>query len=398
MSKNFYQQINNCLNELKINNLLKKESIIITPQNVNIEIVGGYRVINFCSNNYLGLANDQNLILEVKKGIDDYGFGIASVRFICGTQKIHKILEKKIANFLCMEDAILYSSCFDANCGLFEPLFGLEDSIISDSLNHASIIDGIRLCKAKVYIFNSNSMDDLKKRLNEAKISGSRNIIIAVDGVTSMDGIIAKLHDICELANEYQALVIVDDSHGVGILGENGKGSHEYCNVIGKIDIITGTFGKALGGVSGGYIAAKKNVIELLRQKSRPYLFSNSLAPCNVVAFIKAVDMMVDCNHLREKLWNNVKLFREKMVSIGFKISNSNHAIIPIMLNDVKISQKFTYELFKKGIYVMSFFYPVVPKNKPRIRVQISASHSENDILYAVESFASIGKKLNIIK
>ncbi|GAB1437921.1 glycine C-acetyltransferase [Providencia sp.] len=398
MSERFYQQIQEQLVQIEADGLFKNERIITTSQDADIEIIGGQRVINFCANNYLGLANHPALIEAAKQGMDSHGFGMASVRFICGTQDSHKVLESKIADFLGMEDAILYSSCFDANGGLFETLLGPEDAIISDALNHASIIDGVRLSKAKRYRYSNNDMVELKARLEEAKTAGARHILIATDGVFSMDGVIADLESICDLADEYQALVMVDDSHAVGFVGENGRGSHEYCNVMGRIDIITGTLGKALGGASGGYTAARKGVVEWLRQRSRPYLFSNSLAPAIVAASIKVIDMMNEGQALREKLWRNAVLFREKMAAAGFTLAGADHAIIPVMLGDAKLAQVFAKELLDEGIYVTGFFYPVVPQGQARIRTQMSAAHSEEDILHAVDAFTRIGKKLNIIK
>lgn len=397
MSERFYQQIQEQLVQIEADGLFKNERIITTSQDADIGIVGGQRVINFCANNYLGLANHPALIEAAKQGMDSHGFGMASVRFICGTQDSHKVLERKLADFLGMEDAILYSSCFDANGGLFETLLGPEDAIISDALNHASIIDGVRLSKAKRYRYSNNDMAELKARLEEATAAGARHILIATDGVFSMDGVIADLKSICDLADEYQALVMVDDSHAVGFVGKNGRGSHEYCDVMGRVDIITGTLGKALGGASGGYTAAKKEVVEWLRQRSRPYLFSNSLAPAIVSASIKVIDMMKEGQSLREKLWRNAVLFREKMTAAGFTLAGADHAIIPVMLGDAKLAQIFAKELLDEGIYVTGFFYPVVPQGQARIRTQMSAAHSEEDILHAVEAFTRIGKKLGII-
>lgn len=398
MSDQFYQQIKDQLVQTQAEGLFKNERIITSSQDADIEIAGGKRVINFCANNYLGLANHPALIEAAKQGMDSHGFGMASVRFICGTQDNHKVLEQKLADFLGLEDAILYSSCFDANGGLFETLMGPEDAIISDALNHASIIDGVRLCKAKRYRYSNNNMIELKQRLEEAKAAGARHIMIATDGVFSMDGVIADLKSICDLADEYHALVMVDDSHAVGFVGQNGRGSHEYCEVMGRVDIITGTLGKALGGASGGYTAAKKEVVEWLRQRSRPYLFSNSLAPAIVAASIKVIDMMSEGQALREKLWRNAVLFREKMTAAGFTLAGADHAIIPVMLGDAKVAQTFATELLNENIYVTGFFYPVVPQGQARIRTQMSAAHSEEDILRAVDAFTRIGKKLNIIK
>ncbi len=397
MSASFYQKINEQLDQTCSEGLFKSERIITSAQNANIAVTEGKQVINFCANNYLGLANHPDLIAAAKAGMDSHGFGMASVRFICGTQDTHKVLENKIAEFLGMEDAILYSSCFDANGGLFETLFGPEDAIISDALNHASIIDGIRLCKAKRYRYANNNMQELRAQLEKAKAEGVQNILIATDGVFSMDGVIADLKSICDLADEFGALVMVDDSHAVGFVGKQGRGTHEYCDVMGRVDIITGTLGKALGGASGGYTAARKEVVEWLRQRSRPYLFSNSLAPAIVAASIKVLDMLKDGDELRERLWRNVNIFREKMTAAGFTLAGADHAIIPVMLGDAKLAQEFAAELLKEGIYVIGFFYPVVPKDQARIRTQISAAHTEAQIERVVAAFIRIGKQLNVI-
>ncbi|EOY9128268.1 glycine C-acetyltransferase [Providencia stuartii] len=397
MSELFYQQIKEQLAQTEAAGLFKHEQIITSSQDADIEIVGNKRVVNFCANNYLGLANHPDLIEAAKQGMDSHGFGMASVRFICGTQDSHKQLEKKLADFLGMEDAILYSSCFDANGGLFETLLGPEDAVISDALNHASIIDGIRLCKAKRYRYANNDMAELRVCLEEAKAAGARHILIATDGVFSMDGVIANLKAVCDLADEFQALVMVDDSHAVGFVGKNGRGTHEYCDVMGRVDIITGTLGKALGGASGGYTAAKKEVVEWLRQRSRPYLFSNSLAPAIVAASIKVIDMMSEGDALRERLWRNAALFREKMSAAGFTLAGADHAIIPVMLGDAALAQVFANELLEEGIYVTGFFYPVVPQGQARIRTQMSAAHTEEDILRVVDAFTRIGKKLKVI-
>ncbi|MEX0447486.1 glycine C-acetyltransferase [Xenorhabdus sp. SGI246] len=397
MSASFYQQINDQLEQTRAEGLFKSERIITSAQNADIAVADGNNVINFCANNYLGLANHPDLIAAAKAGMDSHGFGMASVRFICGTQDSHKELENKIAEFLGMEDAILYSSCFDANGGLFETLFGPEDAIISDALNHASIIDGIRLCKAKRYRYANNDMQELRAQLEKAKAEGAQNILIATDGVFSMDGVIADLKSICDLADEFGALVMVDDSHAVGFVGKHGRGTHEYCDVMGRVDIITGTLGKALGGASGGYTAARREVVEWLRQRSRPYLFSNSLAPAIVAASIKVLDMLKDGDDLRERLWKNANLFREKMTAAGFTLAGADHAIIPVMLGDAKLAQEFASELLKEGIYVIGFFYPVVPKGQARIRTQISAAHTEEQIERVVAAFTRIGKQLNII-
>lgn len=397
MSQQFYQQIKQQLAETEDAGLFKNERIITSSQDADIEIFGGQHVVNFCANNYLGLANHPALIEAAKQGMDSHGFGMASVRFICGTQDTHKQLEKKLADFLGMEDAILYSSCFDANGGLFETLLGSEDAVISDALNHASIIDGVRLCKAKRYRYSNNDMAELRVCLEEAKAAGARHILIATDGVFSMDGVIANLKTVCDLADEFKALVMVDDSHAVGFVGKNGRGTHEYCDVMGRVDIITGTLGKALGGASGGYTAAKKEVVEWLRQRSRPYLFSNSLAPAIVAASIKVIDMVSEGDELRARLWRNAALFREKMSAAGFTLAGADHAIIPVMLGDAALAQVFANELLGEGIYVTGFFYPVVPQGQARIRTQMSAAHTEEDILRVVEAFTRIGKKLNVI-
>ncbi|MER2471027.1 glycine C-acetyltransferase [Photorhabdus laumondii] len=397
MSASFYQQINEQLEQAHSEGLFKNERIITSAQNADIAVADGSHVINFCANNYLGLANHPELIAAAKAGMDSHGFGMASVRFICGTQDTHKALERKLAEFLGMEDAILYSSCFDANGGLFETLFGPEDAIISDALNHASIIDGVRLCKAKRYRYANNDMQELRAQLEKAKADNARHIVIATDGVFSMDGVIADLKSICDLADEFDAMVMVDDSHAVGFVGAHGRGTHEYCDVMDRIDIITGTLGKALGGASGGYTAARKEVVEWLRQRSRPYLFSNSLAPAIVAASIKVLDMLKEGDALRDRLWKNANLFREKMTDAGFTLAGADHAIIPVMLGDAKLAQEFAAELLKEGIYVTGFFYPVVPKNQARIRTQISAAHTEEQIERAVAAFTRIGKQLNVI-
>ncbi|MDE9550815.1 glycine C-acetyltransferase [Xenorhabdus bovienii] len=397
MSASFYQKMNEQLEQTREEGLFKNERIITSAQNADITVADGSQVINFCANNYLGLANHPDLIAAAKAGLDSHGFGMASVRFICGTQDSHKELENKIAEFLGMEDAILYSSCFDANGGLFETLFGPEDAIISDSLNHASIIDGIRLCKAKRYRYANNDMQELRAQLEKAKADGAENILVATDGVFSMDGVIADLKSVCDLADEFDALVMVDDSHAVGFVGKGGRGTHEYCDVMGRVDIITGTLGKALGGASGGYTAARKEVVEWLRQRSRPYLFSNSLAPSIVAASIKVLDMLKHGDELRDRLWRNANLFREKMTAAGFTLAGADHAIIPVMLGDAKLAQEFAAELLKEGIYVIGFFYPVVPKDQARIRTQISAAHTEEQIEHAVAAFICIGKQLNVI-
>lgn len=393
----FYQQLEQQLKTTRAEGLYKNERIITSAQQADISVADGNRVINFCANNYLGLANDPRLIAAAKKGMDTHGFGMASVRFICGTQDTHKQLEQKLASFLGMEDAILYSSCFDANGGLFETLLGPEDAIISDALNHASIIDGVRLCKAKRYRYANNDMSELEAQLKQAKAEGARHIMIATDGVFSMDGVIANLKGVCDLADEYQALVMVDDSHAVGFVGANGRGTHEYCEVMGRVDIITGTLGKALGGASGGYTAGRKEVVEWLRQRSRPYLFSNSLAPAIVAASIEVLSLLEDGAELRDRLWANARLFREKMSAAGFTLAGADHAIIPVMLGDATLAQEFANALLKEGIYVTGFFYPVVPKGQARIRTQMSADHTTEQVERAIEAFVRIGKQLNVI-
>lgn len=397
MSADFYQQLTQQLETTRAEGLYKNERIITSAQQADIAVADGRHVINFCANNYLGLANHPALIEAAKKGMDSHGFGMASVRFICGTQDSHKQLEQRLAEFLGMEDSILYSSCFDANGGLFETLLGPEDAIISDALNHASIIDGVRLCKAKRYRYANNDMTELRAQLEVAKADGARHILIATDGVFSMDGVIADLKSVCDLADEYGALVMVDDSHAVGFVGENGRGTHEYCEVMGRVDIITGTLGKALGGASGGYTAGRKEVIEWLRQRSRPYLFSNSLAPAIVAASIKVLELLADGDELRNRLWSNARLFREKMSAAGFTLAGADHAIIPVMLGDAKLAQEFANELLKEGIYVTGLFFPVVPKGQARIRTQMSADHTPEQIERAVAAFIRIGKQLGVI-
>jgi glycine C-acetyltransferase len=383
------------LEEIREAGLYKEERIITTPQSANIETDEAGRVLNFCANNYLGLSSHPDVIAAAKEAIDSHGFGMSSVRFICGTQDIHKELEAKISEFLGMEDAILYAAAFDANGGLFEPLLGPEDAIVSDSLNHASIIDGIRLCKAKRFRFESNNMEDLEAKLKEAQ--GSRRIMIATDGVFSMDGVIAQIDKICDLADKYGALVMVDECHSTGFTGKTGRGTHEYCGAMGRVDIITGTFGKALGGASGGFTAASKEIVQMLRQKSRPYLFSNTLAPSIVGASIKVLELLSNSTALRDKLENNTKIFRKGMTEAGFDIIPGVHPIVPVMLYDAKLSQDFAAKLLDEGIYVIGFFFPVVPKGKARIRVQISAGHEEVDIQKAIAAFTKVGKDLGVI-
>ncbi|QSX37379.1 glycine C-acetyltransferase [Shewanella sedimentimangrovi] len=395
-SPSFYEQINQQLAEVKAEGLYKSERVIVSPQQTAIK-VNNAEVINFCANNYLGLANHPELIKAAQQGLADHGFGMASVRFICGTQDIHKQLEASLSEFLGMEDTILYSSCFDANAGLFETLLGAEDAIVSDALNHASIIDGVRLCKAKRFRYANNDMADLETQLIAARDAGCRHILIATDGVFSMDGVIANLKGVCDLADKYGALVMVDDSHAVGFIGHNGRGTHEYCDVMGRVDIITGTLGKALGGASGGFTAAKKEVIDWLRQRSRPYLFSNSLAPSIVSASIRVLEMLKDGQELRESVWENSRYFREKMSAAGFTLAGADHAIIPVMLGDAKLAADFSNRLLAENIYVIGFSFPVVPKGQARIRTQMSAAHTKAQLDKAIEAFTRIGKEMGII-
>src|SRR5574338_594307 len=390
------QHYTNILTNIEKDGLFKKERIITTPQNAHIAVTTGQQVLNMCANNYLGLADNAEIIKAAKDSLDKWGFGMSSVRFICGTQEIHKELEKKISEFLGMEDTILYTSCFDANGGLFETLLGEEDAIVSDELNHASIIDGIRLCKAPRYRYKNCNMNDLEEKLKEAKTNNARNILVATDGVFSMDGFIAPLKEICDLAEKYNAMVMVDDSHAVGFMGKHGKGTHEHNNVMGRIDIITGTLGKALGGASGGYTAARKEIVDLLRQRSRPYLFSNTVAPNIVAASLKVFEMLSSTTNLRDKLEDNTKYFREKIKAAGFNIKDGIHPIVPIMLGDAVLAQTMAAKMLEKGVYVVGFFFPVVPKDTARIRVQISAAHSKEDLDFAVEKFSEVKKEMEI--
>ena len=393
----FFTQLQQQIEDVKAEGLYKNERIITSQQQAQIQVASGDKVINFCANNYLGLANSPELIQAAQNGLNDHGFGVASVRFICGTQDIHKTLEKKISEFLETEDTILYSSCFDANTGLFETILGADDAIISDSLNHASIIDGVRLCKAKRFRYANNDMADLEKQLIAADEAGAKTKLIATDGVFSMDGVICNLEAVCDLADKYNALVMVDDSHAVGFVGENGKGTPEYCNVLDRVDIITGTLGKALGGASGGYTSGKKEIVEWLRQRSRPYLFSNSLAPSIVTASIKVLEMLENGSELRAKLWSNAKYFREQMEAAGFTCAGKDHAIIPVMLGDAKVASAMADKLLAEGIYVTGFSFPVVPKGQARIRTQISAAHSIEQLDIAIDAFTRIGKEMGVI-
>ncbi|MGQ4276762.1 glycine C-acetyltransferase [Pseudidiomarina sp. E22-M8] len=397
MKNDFYQQLDTQLEELTQEGLYKKERVITSEQAAEIKVGDDKSVLNFCANNYLGLANHPDLIAAAKQGLDEHGFGTASVRFICGTQDIHKTLESKLSDFLGTEDTILYSSCFDANGGLFETLMGPEDAIISDELNHASIIDGIRLSKSKRYRYKNNDMADLEAQLKQAKADGARHILIATDGVFSMDGVIANMQGICDLAEQYGALTMMDDCHATGFLGANGKGTHEYCGVLGRVDIITGTLGKALGGASGGYTAGKKQVVDWLRQRSRPYLFSNSVAPAIVQASIRVIEMLEEGGELRQRLWDNANFFRTEMTKAGFTLSGADHAIIPVMIGDAKLASEMSDRLLEQGIYVIGFSFPVVPRGKARIRAQMSAGHSREQLERAIAAFIRIGKDLGVI-
>ena len=391
------QDIRNELDHIKSEGLYKQERIIDSPQAASIHVKDVKQVVNFCANNYLGLADHPLLIEEGKKILDQYGFGMASVRFICGTQDLHKKLEQALARFLGVEDCILYSSCFDANAGLFETLLGPDDAIISDALNHASIIDGIRLCKAKRYRYSNNDMQDLEKQLQQAQLDGAKNILIASDGVFSMDGIIADVHLIRELADRYGAHVMIDDSHAVGFVGATGRGTPEHCGVMGRIDLLTGTLGKALGGASGGYTAGRKDMIDLLRQRSRPYLFSNSLAPIICGVSLKVLELLEENQDLPQKLHANAKYFREQMTHYGFELAGADHAIVPVMLGDAKLASRMAEALLEEGIYVIGFSFPVVPKGKARIRTQMSAAHSREQIDRCVQAFVKVGKNLGVL-
>ncbi|MEM6844464.1 MAG: glycine C-acetyltransferase [Bacteroidota bacterium] len=385
------------LAEIREAGLYKTERIITTPQDAVIKTDSGQEVINFCANNYLGLSSHPKVIEAAKKAIDTHGYGMSSVRFICGTQDIHKELEQKISDFLGMEDTILYAAAFDANGGVFEPLLGKEDAIISDQLNHASIIDGVRLCKAMRFRYQHNDMADLEKQLQEADSMGARHKIIVTDGVFSMDGTIAQLDKICDLADKYRALVMTDECHSTGFMGKTGRGVHEYCEVMGRVDIITGTLGKALGGASGGFTAARKEIVEMLRQRSRPYLFSNTLAPSIVGASIAVLDMLSSTTELRDKLEDNTTYFRQKMTEAGFDIKPGSHAIVPIMLYEAPLAQQFAARLLEKGIYVIGFFYPVVPQGQARIRVQLSAAHQREHLDQAINAFVEVGNELGVL-
>lgn len=383
------------LEEVREAGLYKTERIITSPQGVEITLADGSKSLNFCANNYLGLSSHPRVIEAAKKTIDSHGFGMSSVRFICGTQDIHKELEQKISEFLHTEDTILYAAAFDANGGVFEPLLSPEDAIISDALNHASIIDGVRLCKAKRYRYETNNMEDLERCLQESQEQTHR--IIVTDGVFSMDGTVAQLDKICDLADKYKALVMVDECHATGFMGKRGKGTIEYCDVLGRVDIITSTLGKALGGASGGFTSGRKEIVEMLRQRSRPYLFSNTLAPSIVGASIEVLNLLNETTELRDKLEANTKYFREEMTKAGFDIKPGDHPIVPVMLYDAPLSQQFADKLLEKGIYVIGFYYPVVPKGQARIRVQLSAAHEKEHLDRAIEAFVQVGKELSVV-
>ena len=374
----------------------REERVITTPQYSRIDTTAKPGVVNFCANNYLGLSTHPELIKAAKASYDNWGFGLSSVRFICGTQAIHKELEKKLSNFLGMDDTILYSSCFDANGGLFATLLGKEDAVISDELNHASIIDGVRLCKAMRYRYKNNNMEDLRAQLIAAREAGAKKILIATDGVFSMDGYIANLQGICDLADEFDALVMVDDSHAVGFMGDHGKGTPEFCGVMDRVDIITGTFGKALGGASGGYTSARQPIVDLLRQRSRPYLFSNTVAPAICAASIRTIELLEESTALRDKVHENARYFRSEMEKLGFDLLPGEHPIVPVMLYDPKVAHEFARRMLQKGVYVVAFCYPVVPKGKDRIRTQISAGHTKEDIDFAVKAFGEVKKEMGL--
>ena len=393
----FYLELQEELDQLRAEGLFKTERVISSSQGSKIELNDGNKVLNFCSNNYLGLSSHSTLLNAAKNALNSHGFGMSSVRFICGTQDIHRDLELKLAEFLHTEDTILYAAAFDANGGVFEPLLGKNDAIISDSLNHASIIDGVRLCKSMRFRYKNNDMLDLENQLIEADKSGAETKLIVTDGVFSMDGYVAQLDKICDLAEKYNSLVLVDECHATGLIGKTGRGTIELKNVLGRVDIITGTLGKALGGAMGGFTTGRKELIQILRQKSRPYLFSNSLAPSIVGASIAVLDLLSTSTSLRDKLHKNITYFKERIKTAGFKIKDGDSAIVPVMLYEAELSQKFAEELLKKGIYVIGFFYPVVPKGQARIRVQLSAEHEREDIDLCINAFIEVGKKLNVI-
>jgi len=397
ITKDFLEKLNLDLNSSKSLGLFKKERIILEEQGSNIKVEGGSEVLNFCANNYLGLSSDNRVVSAAKRTLDMYGYGMSSVRFICGTQTIHKELENRLSNFLSTEDTILYAAAFDANGGFFEPLFDKEDAIISDSLNHASIIDGIRLCKAQRFRYEHSDMTSLENCLKEAIDNNARHKVIATDGVFSMDGTYAKLDQICELANKYDALVMVDDCHATGFVGKNGKGTPEHFGLEGKVDILTGTLGKALGGASGGFVCAKKNVVQLLKQRSRPYLFSNALSPSIVRATLQALEIVENEPERRARIKENTLYFRERMVELGFTLKGDSHPITPVMLGDAEIAQKMSAALLDEGLYAVGFFYPVVPRGQARIRLQLTSEHTKEQLDKALEIFAKVGKSIGVI-
>ncbi len=396
MTPAYQAHLQKTLADIEAAGLFKRERVITTPQRAHIEVTGGRPVLNFCANNYLGLADNPEIIAAAHATLDRWGYGLASVRFICGTQQIHKDLESRLSTFLGTDDTILYSSCFDANGGVFETLLGAEDAVISDELNHASIIDGIRLCKAQRYRYRNNDMADLEAKLKEADAAKARFKLIATDGVFSMDGYIANLQAICDLADKYGALVMVDDSHAVGFMGRTGRGTHEHCGVMDRVDLLTGTLGKALGGASGGYVSGRKDIIALLRQRSRPYLFSNTLAPVIAAASLTTLDLITRSTALRDKLEASTRYFRAGLTKAGLTIRPGTHPIVPVMLGDAALSQKFAARMLEKGVYVIGFFYPVVPQGQARIRTQVSAAHSQADLDFAIEAFAAVKKELGV--
>jgi glycine C-acetyltransferase len=396
MTPAYLAHLQKTLADIEAAGLFKRERVITTPQSAHITVSGGRQVLNFCANNYLGLADNPEIIRAAHASLDRWGYGLSSVRFICGTQEIHKELEHRLSAFLGTDDTILYSSCFDANGGVFETLLSAEDAVISDELNHASIIDGIRLCKAQRYRYKNNDMADLEAKLREADAAKARFKLIATDGVFSMDGYIANMKAICDLADQYGALVMMDDSHAVGFMGRTGRGTHEHCGVLGRVDIITGTLGKALGGASGGYISGKKEIIDLLRQRSRPYLFSNTLAPVIAAASLTTLDLITRSTALRDKLEASTNFFRDGLTAAGLTIRPGTHPIVPVMLGDAALSQKFAARMLEKGVYVIGFFYPVVPQGTARIRTQVSAAHSREDLEFAISAFAEVKRELGL--
>lgn len=396
MNPTYTSHLKKILGEIEAAGLYKRERVLTTPQTSQVAVAAGRKVLNLCANNYLGLADHPDLIAAARASLERWGYGVASVRFICGTQQIHRDLEASISRFLGTDDTILYSSCFDANGGLFETLLGPEDAVISDELNHASIIDGVRLCKAQRYRYRNNNLEDLEAKLKEADAAKARFKLIATDGVFSMDGIVADLKGLCDLADKYGGLVMVDDSHAVGFLGKTGRGTHEHCGVMGRVDILTGTLGKALGGASGGYASGRKEIIELLRQRSRPYLFSNTLAPSIAAASLKCLEMLSASTALRDKLEENTVFFRDGLQQAGMRIKPGMHPIVPVMLGDAALSQKVAARLLEKGVYVVGFFYPVVPQGTARIRTQVSAAHTREELAFAINAFAEVKKEFGL--